>query len=138
MSLVKHYLNLLANKNYDELMKNLKCNNLDLKEVITLIKKLNPKPGLIYQKINKTSFINADVFIKKINGNWITSLNEGNSIELKIIDNANDYIESEPNQNLKEKLQEAKWLIKNLNERSISILRVVREIMKIKLIFRKR
>ena len=130
ISLVKHYLNLLANKNYDELMKNLKCNNLDLEEAIILIKKLNPKPGLIYQKINKTSFVNADVFIKKINGNWITSLNEENSIELKIIDNANDYIESEPNQDLKEKLQEAKWLIKNLNERSISILRVVREIMK--------
>jgi len=130
MLLVKNYLNLLANKNYDELMKNLKCNNLDLEKAITLIKKLNPKPGLIYQKINKTSFINADVFIKKINGDWITSLNEENSIELKIIDNANDYIEAEPNQDLKEKLQEAKWLIKNLNERSISILRVVREIMK--------
>ena len=130
MLLVKNYLNLLANKNYDGLMKNLKCNNFDLEKVITLIKKLNPKPGLIYQKINKTSFINADVFIKKINGDWITSLNEENSIELKIIDNANDYIEAEPNQDLKEKLQEAKWLIKNLNERSISILRVVREIMK--------
>ena len=32
--------------------------------------------------------------------------------------------------NLKEKLQEAKWLINNLNQRSITILRVSREIMK--------
>lgn len=128
--LAKDFLNTLANKNYDKLMKNLKCNDIDLKKAISLIKKLNPKPGLIYQKINKTSFINADVFIKKKNGNWITSINEDNSIQLKIIDNAKDYINTEPNQELKEKLQEAKWLIKNLNERSISILRVVRAIMK--------
>ena len=128
--LVKNYLNILANKNYGELKKNLKCTDLNLKKAITLIKNLNPKPGLIFQKLTKSSFIAADVIVKKENGEWVTSLSEENNIKLKLIENAKILAATSPDQDLKEKFQEAKWLIKNLNERSISILRVAREIMK--------
>lgn len=128
--LVKNYLNMLANKNYGELKKNLKCTDLNLKKAITLIKNLNPKPGLIFQKLTKSSFIAADVIVKKENGEWVTSLSEENNIKLKLIENAKILAATSPDQDLKEKFQEAKWLIKNLNERSISILRVAREIMK--------
>ena len=50
-ALVKNYLNMLANKNYGELKKNLKCTDMNLEKAITLIKNLNPKPGLIFQKL---------------------------------------------------------------------------------------
>ncbi|MDC0931159.1 RNA polymerase factor sigma-54 [Methylophilaceae bacterium] len=133
--LVKNYLNMLANKNYEELKKNLKCTDMNLEKAITLIKNLNPKPGLIYQKLTKTSFIAADAIIKKENGGWVTSLSEENNIKLKLIENAQILANTSPDQDLKEKLQEAKWLIKNLNERSISILRVARAIMKNQMIF---
>ena len=127
--LVKNKLNTLANKNYSDLKKSLKCSDIDLKKVIALIKNLNPKPGLIFQKVDRTSYITADVFIKKENDKWVTSLNEENNIKLKLIENAQDIINTSPINELKEKFQEAKWLIKNLNERSISILRVARAIM---------
>ena len=51
-------------------------------DVVALIKKLNPKPGLIFQKVDRTSYINADILVKKENGRWVTSLNEENSIKL--------------------------------------------------------
>ena len=127
--LVKNNLNTLANKNYPSLKKSLKCNDIDLEKVIALIKNLNPKPGLIFQKVDRTSYITADVLIKKENDKWVTSLNDENNIKLKLIENAQDIINTSPDNELKEKFQEAKWLIKNLNERSISILRVAREIM---------
>ena len=129
-ALVKNYLNMLANKNYVELKKNLKCTDLNLEKAIILIKKLNPKPGLIFQKLTKSSFIAADAIVKKENEEWVTSLSEKNNIKLKLIENAKILAATSPDQDLKEKFQEAKWLIKNLNERSISILRVAREIMK--------
>ena len=129
-ALVKNYLNMLANKNYGELKKNLNCTDLNLEKAITLIKNLNPKPGLIFQKLTKSSFIAADAIVKKENGEWVTSLSEENNIKLKLIENAKILAATSPDQDLKEKFQEAKWLIKNLNERSISILRVAREIMK--------
>ncbi|MDC0542774.1 RNA polymerase factor sigma-54 [Methylophilaceae bacterium] len=127
--LVKTNLNTLANKNYASLKKSLKCSDIDLEKVISLIKNLNPKPGLIFQKEDRTSYITADVFVKKENDKWVTSLNEENNIKLKLIENAQNIINTSPDSELKEKFQEAKWLIKNLNERSISILRVAREIM---------
>lgn len=129
-ALVKNYLNMLANKNYGELKKNLKCTDLSLEKAIILIKKLNPKPGLIFQKLTKSSFIAADAIVKKENGEWVTSLSEKNNIKLKLIENAKMLAATSSDQDSKEKFQEAKWLIKNLNERSISILRVAREIMK--------
>ena len=126
--LVKNDLNTLANKNYADLKKSLKCSDKDLEKVIALIKNLNPKPGLIFQKVDRTSYITADVFVQKENDKWVTSLNEENSIKLKLIENAQNIIKTFDSE-LKEKFQEAKWLIKNLNERSISILRVARAIM---------
>jgi len=127
--LVKNNLNTLANKNYAGLKKSLKCSDMDLEKVIALIKNLNPKPGLIFQKVDRTSYITADVFVKKENDRWVTSLNEENNIKLKLVENAQNIINTFPKSELKEKFQEAKWLIKNLNERSISILRVARAIM---------
>jgi len=127
--LIKNHLNALGNKNYEELKKNLKCNEIELSDAVSLIKSLNPKPGLIFQKSDRTAYIAADVFVKKEDGQWITRLNEDNHIKLKLEENANDLMSYSPERDLKEKFQEAKWLIKNLNERSISILRVSREIM---------
>tara|TARA_B100000767_G_scaffold273739_1_gene304762 strand:+ start:10 stop:1317 length:1308 start_codon:yes stop_codon:yes gene_type:complete len=127
--LVKTNLNTLANKNYASLKKSLKCSDIDLEKVIALIKNLNPKPGLIFQKIDRTAYITADVFAKKENDKWVISLNEENNIKLKLIENAQNIINTSPGNEIKEQFQEAKWLIKNLNERSISILRVARAIM---------
>ena len=127
--LIKNHLSALGNKNYEELKKNLKCSEIELADVVSLIKNLNPKPGLIFQKTDRTSYIAADVFVKKENGQWITNLNEDNHIKLKLEENSQDFLSNSLDQDLKEKFQEAKWLIKNLNERSISILRVSRAIM---------
>ncbi len=127
--LIKNHLSVLGNKNYEELKKNLKCSEIELADVVSLIKNLNPKPGLIFQKTDRTSYIAADVFVKKEGGQWITTLNEDNHIKLKLEENSQDLLSNSLENDLKEKFQEAKWLIKNLNERSISILRVSRAIM---------
>ena len=127
--LIKNHLSVLGNKNYEELKKNLKCSEIELADVVSLIKNLNPKPGLIFQKTDRTSYIAADVFVKKEGSQWITTLNEDNHINLKLEENSQDLLSNSLENDLKEKFQEAKWLIKNLNERSISILRVSRAIM---------
>ena len=127
--LIKNHLSALGNKNYEELKKNLRCSEIELADVVSLIKNLNPKPGLIFQKTDRTSYIAADVFVKKEGSQWITTLNEDNHINLKLEENSQDLLSNSLENDLKEKFQEAKWLIKNLNERSISILRVSRAIM---------
>jgi RNA polymerase sigma-54 factor len=131
-NIVNKFINLLGNSNYSALKKNLNCNDRDLDEAIKLIKSLNPKPGLVFQKIQPQDFIKADTKVEKSENTWEVSLIEDNFLKLKINEDYQDMINKESNKFDKEsknKHQEAKWLIKSLKERSITIIRVSRAIM---------
>ncbi len=128
-SIILYHLDLLGNKNYKKLKSKLSCSDNELEKSIKLIKQLNPKPGLLFQKIDKTDYITIDVIIEKLNNKWKVTLNNDNHLNLRINDDRDDYLSNDPNKSLKEQYQEAKWLIKNLHQRSISILRVSRAIM---------
>ena len=127
------FLNLLGNKNYGVLKNNLNCNDKELNEAIKLIKSLNPKPGLVFQRIQPQDFIKADTKVEKLGNNWEVSLIEDNFLKLKINEDYQDIMKKESDKfdkEAKDKHQEAKWLIKSLRERSITIIRVSRAIMK--------
>ena len=127
------FLNLLGNKNYSSLKNNLKCNDSDLNEAIKLIQNLNPKPGQVFQIIDPQDFIKADTEVKMCDDIWEVSLIEDNFLTLKINEDYQDIAKKELDKfdkEFKSKLQEAKWLIKNLRERGITIIRVSRAIMK--------
>jgi len=131
-NIVNKFINLLGNSNYSVLKNNLNCNDRELDEAIKLIKSLNPKPGSIFQKIQPQDFIKADTKVEKSGNNWEVSLIEDNFIKLKINEDYQDMINKESNKfdkEAKNKHQEAKWLIKSLRDRSITIIRVSRAIM---------
>jgi len=123
------HLGLLATANLKLLKSKLVCEDDDLKNAIQIIKKLNPKPGLTFQKIENTNYISADVFVKKINGEWIVELNNESFFKIRINKDYKNILSGKKNSNLKDQFQEAKWLIKNLQQRSITILRVSRSIV---------
>ena len=123
------HLGLLASSNLRGLKNKLKCEDDELKKAIKIIKKLNPKPGLTFQKIENTNYISADVFVKKTNGEWVVELNNESFFRVKINNDYKNILSDKKNSNLKNKLQEAKWLIKNLQQRAITILRVSRSIV---------
>ena len=133
IKITNEFLNLLGNKNYGVLKNNLNCNDKELNEAIKLIKSLNPKPGLVFQRIQPQDFIKADTKVEKSDNNWEVSLIEDNFLKLKINEDYQDIMKKESdkfNKEAKNKHQEAKWLIKSLRERSITIIRVSRAIMK--------
>ena len=127
------FLNLLGNKNYTVLKKNLNCSEDELLDAIKLIKSLNPKPGLIFQKIQPQDFIKVDIKVEKSNIGWEVSLNEDSFLKLKINEDYEDIFKKDSvkfDTDAKDKYQEAKWLIKSLRDRSITIIRVSRAVMK--------
>jgi len=132
LKIVNESLNLLGNKNYNLLKNTLNCSDDELAESIKLIKSLNPKPGLVFQEIQPHDFIKADTKVEMFNDNWEVSLVEDNFLKLKINEDYRDIStkgSKEIDKELKDKYQEAKWLIKCLQERSITIIRVSRAIM---------
>ena len=127
------FLNLLGNKNYGLLKNNLKCNDSELNEAIKLIKSLSPKPGQVFQRVAPQDFIKADTKVEKVDDGWEVGLVEDNFLRLKINEDYQDIAKRESDKfdkDSKNQYLEAKWLIKNLRERSITIIRVSRAIMK--------
>ena len=132
-SIVINHLNLLANKNFDGLIKKLNCSRGDLDKAVEIIKALNPKPGLAFKKINQNDFIRPDITVVNENGSWEVYVNEDELLKLRVNNEHEKSLkdmQDDVTGDLKEKLQEAKWLIKNLQQRSITILRVSRSIMR--------
>jgi len=130
--LVNNHMDLLAAHDYSQLMKKLSLDRDSLSRVIALIQSLNPRPGNLIQN-EHTQYIVPDVYVRKDNGRWIVELNSEtiprlrvNSMYAGMIKRAD---QSPENSSLKEHLQEARWLIKSLQSRSETLLKVATSIV---------
>jgi len=121
------YLNELATNKIEKITKKIGDSEKNILIAINLIKNLNPKPGLAFKKILLTEYINHDLTVLKDKGTWEVYLNDEEFFKIKLNEDHKDLIRD--NEFLKEQFQEAKWLVKNLEQRSITILRVARAIM---------
>lgn len=127
MHLVGHHLDLLAAHDYSLLMRRLKLKRDELQKVVALIQSLNPRPGGQVQQY-QTQYIVPDVFVRKDRGAWRVELNTETVPHLRINPSYVSMIRradnSADNSSLKAHLQEARWLIKSLQSRSETLLRV--------------
>ncbi|MDO9051587.1 MAG: RNA polymerase factor sigma-54 [Methylotenera sp.] len=128
----KHYLPALGARDFVKLRKELGCDEVTLKHVQQLITSLNPRPGSAFTLIGSEHYIQHEVIVKKVKGIWIASLNDGVIPKLKINqlyagilkrnrDSSSQYLQSQ--------MQEAKWMIKNIQQRFSTILRVSQAIV---------
>jgi len=126
------YLPLLAARDFVKLRRELGCDELVLKQVQQLITGLNPRPGAAFSLIGSEHYIQHEVIVKKVKGIWIASLNDSVIPKLKINqlyagilkrnrDSSSQYLQSQ--------MQEAKWMIKNIQQRFSTILRVSQAIV---------
>lgn len=127
ITLVDNYFDLLAKREYPQLMRKLKISEDDLKDVIQLIQSMNPRPGG-QENVNKAEYIIPDVTVKKVNNTWKVELNSDAAPKLRI--NASyanmikDVKNSDDNSSMKNHLQEARWFIKSLLSRNETLLKV--------------
>jgi RNA polymerase sigma-54 factor len=131
-SIVSEHLAVLANKDFVKLRKLLNCDEVVLKGAQTLIKQQNPRPGSDYAQLSKDHFIQHEVIVKKVKGIWIATLNDGVVPKLRINQLYADILKrnrENSNQYLQTQMQEAKWMIKNIQQRFSTILRVSQAIV---------
>jgi len=125
--LVDEYFDLLANREYPQLMRKMKISEDDLKDVIQLIQTMNPRPGG-QENVNKAEYIVPDVTVKKVNNTWKVELNSDAAPKLRInstyANMIKDVKNSDDNSSMKDHLQEARWFIKSLLSRNETLLKV--------------
>ena len=129
---ISHYLNLLGNRDYAQLMRRSRLKEDDLKAVLQLIQSLNPRPGeSVVSK--EPEYVVPDVVVKKINGRWKVELNPEIAPKIRVNDSYASLIKradsSADNTFMKDQLQEAKWFIKSLQSRNETLLKVASKIV---------
>ena len=133
IKVVRNHLNLLATRDFARLKKILNCEDEALREVQRVIKSLNPKPGNIFSTIENHHFIQHEVNVKKTKGKWQVSLNEQAIPKLRLNHVYRDLIKNSQtdfSHHLSSQIQEAKWIVKNIQQRFITILKVSEAIMR--------
>ena len=130
LEIVTSHLELLAERNFARIRKLTGCDDEGLREAQALICSLDPHPGSRYSTA-ETRYVLPDVIVRKLRGQWSVSLNQEAMPRLRI----NRLYASLLQQNraqgggLGGQLQEARWLIKNVQQRFDTILRVSQAIV---------
>jgi len=128
---VRNHLELLAARDYVKLKKLLHCDDAALRSIQRLITSLNPRPGAAFAG-DEARYIVPDVVVKKIKGVWLAALNPDAVPKLRINRMYSQILQRNRDasaQQLASQLQEAKWLIKNVQQRFETILRVSQAIV---------
>jgi RNA polymerase sigma-54 factor len=128
--LVREHLSLLAEREYGKLKRLLDLTDTEFTFLRQLITSLNPRPGAIYTTVD-TRYVSPDVFVKKIKGLWMVSLNAEAVPKLRINEMYAGILRGnkEGGSSLSTQLQEARWLIKNVQQRFETILKVSQAIV---------
>jgi RNA polymerase sigma-54 factor len=125
--LVENHLNELASRDYTRLRKLLHCSEETLRDVQQMITQLNPRPGADFSHIGSDQYIQHEIVVKKVKGVWLATLNQEVMPKLRINQLYADILKrnrDNSSQYLMSQMQEAKWMIKNIQQRFSTILRV--------------
>ncbi|HBF8442196.1 TPA: RNA polymerase factor sigma-54 [Clostridioides difficile] len=127
-------LNLIANNKYKEISKKYNMSLQKCVELINIIKTLDPKPGRTCS-VEKSVYIQPDVTVEKIDDEFIVYLNEKDSYQIRINSYYKDILKNSQSDEsakefIKERLNSATGLMKNIESRKTTVLKIAEEIVK--------
>ena len=139
---IGQYFEEFTKKHYDKIQKGLELTDEELKELIQLIIKLNPKPGGNEGEINKAAtYVIPDFFIYNNAGKLELTLNNRNAPELRVSEGYRDMLkeyelgakkdkrQKEAVVFIKQKIDAAKWFIDAIKQRQHTLLSTMQTIM---------
>ncbi len=128
--IVEKYLELLAARDFVKLRRHTGADDEALKAAHLAITRLNPRPGARFAQ-TEARYIIPDVIVRKLKGKWTAYINPDAYPRLRINRLYAEILSRQRrgNGNLTGQLQEARWLIKNVQQRFDTIHRVTQAIV---------
>ena len=129
--LVERHLDLLAAHDYARLKKLLNCDDAALRAAQDLIIHLKPRPGTDFEQ-RAADYVVPDVLVERVKGIWCARLNPEAMPRLRINQIYANLMQGRGEHSAQEmsgQLLEARWYIKNLQQRFDTILRVSQAIV---------
>ena len=123
-SLAEDHLDLIANQEYAELRRSHRASEADLDAALALVKSCNPKPGLAVSPAS-TEYVVPDVFIRKIDNRWQVEISSSGIPRLSVNQKYAQLLRGNGHHAaLRSQLQEARWLVRSLEIRNETLLKV--------------
>ncbi|MBK7764254.1 MAG: RNA polymerase factor sigma-54 [Bacteroidetes bacterium] len=142
IKMLDKYFDEFTKKHYEKISRSLSLNDEQLKALIQIIIKLNPKPGALFTSQAKTdTYIIPDFYIVQQNGELELQLNQRNAPELRVSSSfremLKDYDRGEKKDTrqkeavlfIKQKIDSAKWFIDAVKQRQETLLQTMNTIM---------
>lgn len=134
--LIRNHLKDLAEVRYNRIAEALDIDLAEVQRLKDLLLTLDPKPGRNFSSVNDIQYIVPDAAIEKVDNEYIVIMNDTMSPRLSI----NSYYrsllstedkESKTSKFLSNRLDSALWLIKSIEQRRITLLKVITSIAKV-------
>jgi len=124
IKLAEKHLDLVANRDYGELRRTLRTSEEDLHDALALVRSCNPKPGLAVSPA-ATEYVIPDVFVRKIDNRWQVEISPTGVPRLSVNQQYARLLRgSGDHAVLRTQLQEARWLIRSLEIRNETLMKV--------------
>ncbi|MEO0974952.1 MAG: RNA polymerase factor sigma-54, partial [Pseudomonadota bacterium] len=124
LRIVETDLEALGNQQLSALRRKLGTNDEDLALAVALIRSLHPRPGSAVQP-DRSDYVVPDVYVRKLGDRWVVEVNPGSLPKVQVnqayagmLGRGSDHTA------LKAQLQEARWLVRSLEIRNDTLLRV--------------
>jgi RNA polymerase sigma-54 factor len=125
---VQNHLHVLAAHELGKLQQQLGCDEKTMHQAIALIRSLDPKPGHRFGR-GDARFVIPDVIVTKVRGKWQVNLNPAVVPRLRINRSYADAVSGAGHSFLSKQLQEARWLLRSMEQRLVTIQRVAEAIV---------
>lgn len=128
LEIVRNGLDLLAARDYTRIKRQLHCDDEGLRAAQALITSLNPRPGANWSA-DSPRYIVPDVIVDYFRGAWRVRLNDAAMPKIRVNEMYARILQQESGAGMASQLQEARWLLKSVEQRGHTILRVAQAIL---------
>jgi len=135
--IVEQHLDILARHDYEALQNALGCDESSLRQACDTVRSLDPRPGRRYDEA-PPAYIVPDVIVRKESGQWRVYCNRGAVPQPRLhrvyadLFRTTRYRDRGP---MAQELQEARWLVRNVEQRYSTIQRVAEAIVRLQHMF---
>ncbi|MDH4124759.1 MAG: RNA polymerase factor sigma-54 [Gammaproteobacteria bacterium] len=124
ITLAQDHLDLVASRDYAELRRYLRTSEEQLQDALVLLKGCSPKPGLAVSAAS-TEYVIPDVFVRRVDNRWQVEISSSGIPRLSVNQQYARLLRgSGDHAVLRTQLQEARWLIRSLEIRNETLMKV--------------
>ena len=122
----REHLDLVAGQQLALLRRHLRCSEADLEMALALVRSCHPRPGAAVNPA-QAEYIVPDVFVRRTEHGWVVEINPATVPRVRVNQSYASLVSRAPDHAmLRSQLQEARWLMRSLEIRNETLVKVAR------------